>query len=163
MTTTTSLRWCRKEAGHLYGHAPGDPDVPAHNGIAEIEAESVAAFILAAHGVDSSDYTVPYVATWASRVKDGDPVTVVQRTAARVRTIALQILEGLDTQQVSDGDPPGLDRSTGREPPRRSEGRSAPSPSPAASSRAPATGEELTRRRLPPAQDSPSRIEGIGR
>ncbi|RPF21312.1 ArdC family protein [Myceligenerans xiligouense] len=151
------------EAGHLYGHAPDDPDVPAHRGIAEIEAESVAAFVLGAHGVDSADYTVPYVAAWAGSVKDVDPVTAVQQTAARVRTIALQILDGLEPQKVSDGDPPGLDRSTGRTSPSRSEGRSTPVPLSAASSQAPVTGEELTRRGLPLAQDSPPRAEGIGR
>lgn len=151
------------ETGHLYGHAPGDPDVPAHRGIAEIEAESVAAFVLAAHGVDSSDYTVPYVSTWASRVKGVDPVTAVQQTAARVRTIALQILDGLDTQKVSDGDPPGLDRSAGRKSPSHDEGRSAPVSTPTASPQAPVTRDELTGRELPPAQGPPPRTEGIGR
>ncbi|GAA1854547.1 ArdC-like ssDNA-binding domain-containing protein [Myceligenerans crystallogenes] len=99
------------ETGHLVAHTPGDPDVPAHRGIVEIEAESVAAFVLAAHGVDSADYTVPYVSTWASRVKGVDPVAAVQQTATRVRTIALTILDGLDTTMVPDGDPPGLDRA----------------------------------------------------
>jgi hypothetical protein len=39
-----------------------------------------------------------------------NPVEVVQSTAERVRATALGILEQVDTQQVGDGNPPGLDR-----------------------------------------------------
>lgn len=149
------------ETGHLVGHTPGDPDVPAHRGIAEVEAESVAAFVLAAHGVDSADYTVPYVSTWASRVKDVDPVTTVQQTAARVRTIALTILDGLDTSMVSDGDPPGLDRSVRNGTPDRTP---APRAAAAASAkRQPSAAEPSLR---PPASapaPPASSIEGPGR
>ncbi|WP_123814469.1 hypothetical protein [Myceligenerans xiligouense] len=156
--------WSRRKVGHPYGHAPGGPDVPAPRGVAEIEAEFVAAFVLAAHGVDSSDYTIPYVSTWASDVKEVDPVTAVHQTAPRVRTIALQILDGLDTQQVSDGVPPGLDRSAGRAAPAHDADRKAPAASPTPAQQAPASGHELTRRRLPPKQaPSPARNDGIGR
>ncbi|MCF4123694.1 ssDNA-binding domain-containing protein [Antribacter sp. KLBMP9083] len=103
------------EVGHLDAHSPEDPDVPSHRGLAEVEAESIALVILSAHNADSSQYTVPYVSTWASRVEGVDPVTAVQQTAARVRSVALQILDRLDTQLVPDGDPPGLAR-TGPEP-----------------------------------------------
>lgn len=155
------------EAGHLYGHAPGDPDAPAHRGIAEIEAESVAAFVLAAHGVDSADYTVPYVSTWASRVKDVDPVTAVQQTAARVRTIALQILDGLDTQKVPDGDPPGLDRSAGREAPRSTPQTNPPATEPPVSPARPAhpaaTADELAQQQRQAHVASRALSEGMGR
>lgn len=99
------------EAAHRTGHSPDDPDVPGHRGLVEVEAESAALLVFSAHNVDTSPYTVPYVSTWASRVEGVDPVTAVQQTAARVRTIALGILDKLDTQKVPDGDPPGLDRS----------------------------------------------------
>ncbi|WP_236090887.1 hypothetical protein [Antribacter soli] len=84
--------------------------MPGHRGLVEVEAESAALLVLSAHHVDTSPYTVPYVSTWASRVEGVDPVTAVQQTAARVRTIALSILDRLDTAMVPDGDPPGLDR-----------------------------------------------------
>jgi len=41
-----------------------------------------------------------------------DPVEVVQATAERVRRTAVGILDQLETPQVGDGDPPGLDRTT---------------------------------------------------
>ena len=78
--------------------------------IAEVEAESVALMVGAAHGLDTSSYTVPYVSTWAASVPGKNPVEVVQSTAERVRATALGILDKVDTQQVSDGNPPGLDR-----------------------------------------------------
>ncbi len=118
--TTASPAWCRKELGHVLLHAPRDnvssidvaADATLHRGIAEVEAESIALMVGAAHGLDTSSYTVPYVSTWASSVPGKTPVEVVQSTAERVRTTALGVLEKLDTQKVGDGNPPGLDRET---------------------------------------------------
>ena len=62
----------------------------------------------------------PMSTSWASSVPGKSPVEVVQSTAERVRHTAVAILDRLDTQQVGDGDPPGLDRETPspkREPP----------------------------------------------
>lgn len=85
-------------------------EAEAHRGIQEVEAESVAAMVGAVHGLDTSDYTIPYVATWSTHVPDSSPVEVVQTTAERVRRAAITILEGLDTEQIGNGDPPGLAR-----------------------------------------------------
>ena len=85
-------------------------DATLHRGIAEVEAESIALVVGAAHGLDTSSYTVPYVSTWAASVPGKTHVEVVQSTAERVRNTALGILEKLDTQTVGDGNPPGLDR-----------------------------------------------------
>ena len=63
-----------------------------------------------AHGMDTTGYTIPYVSTWAVRVEGKDPVQVVQATGERVRKTALAILDRLDTEQIGDGTPPGLDR-----------------------------------------------------
>ena len=112
------------ELGHCLLHAPqsahADPGVAAeaslHRGIAEVEAEAVALMVGAAHEMDTSAYTIPYVATWATSVPGKTPVEVVQATAERVRTTALRILDGLDTTQISDGDPPGLDRTAPTRP-----------------------------------------------
>ena len=111
--------WCRKELGHVMLHSPeartGDNtatcDPALHRGIAEVEAESVALMIGAAHGLDTSAYTIPYVSSWASSVPGSDPVEVIKSTAERVRTTAVRVLDQLDTAQIGNGDPPGLDRT----------------------------------------------------
>lgn len=82
-----------------------------HRGIAEVEAESVALMIGAAHDLDTASYTIPYVTSWASSVPGKTPVEVVQSTAERVRKTAVNVLDQLETLQVGDGDPPGLDRT----------------------------------------------------
>ncbi|GAA1761362.1 hypothetical protein GCM10009795_004740 [Nocardioides hankookensis] len=114
------------ELGHVLLHAPAQnggangisaaatsevaAEATLHRGIAEVEAESVALMVGAAHGLDTSAYTIPYVSTWASSVPGKTPVEVVASTAERVRSTALGILDNLDTTKVGDGTPPGLDR-----------------------------------------------------
>lgn len=113
-------QWCRKELGHVLLHAPPQEalstelaaDATLHRGIAEVEAESVALMVGAAHGLDTSTYTVPYVSTWAASVPGKNPVEVVQSTAERVRATAIGILDKVDTHQVGDGNPPRLDRDS---------------------------------------------------
>ncbi|MGE0170725.1 MAG: hypothetical protein AB7P47_22140, partial [Nocardioides sp.] len=114
MTTGSAIDlrlWCRKELGHVLLHGPDNEDAAMHRGIAEVEAESVALMIGAAHGLDTATYTIPYVTSWASSVPDKSPVEVVQATAERVRKTAVSILNQLETPQVGNGDPPGLDRT----------------------------------------------------
>lgn len=106
MTTTADQHWCRKELGHVVLHDRDNVDAVVHRGIAEVEAESFALMIAASHGMNTEQYTVPYVATWASRIRGQDPVTTIQQTAARVRTAALQALDRLELPQVPDGAPP---------------------------------------------------------
>lgn len=106
------------ELGHVLLHAPRAnalstkpaADATLHRGVAEVEAESVALMVAAAHGLDTSSYTIPYVSTWAASIPGKNPVEVVQSTAERVRATALGILDNLDTQKIGDGNPPGLDR-----------------------------------------------------
>ena len=103
------------ELGHVLLHEPkrnstSATDAALHRGIAEVEAESVALMVGAAHGLHTTSYTVPYVSTWAASVPGKSPVEVVQSTAERVRNTALGVLEKLDTQKIGDGNPPGLDR-----------------------------------------------------
>lgn len=106
------------ELAHVdLGHEARISKVGWHRGIGEVEAESVAAMIGAAHGVDTSLYTLPYVSGWASSVKDKTPVEVVQATGERVRKTAAAILDALPTVQLGGGDPPGLSRE-----PRTTEG-----------------------------------------
>ena len=91
-------------------HGPDNADAALHRGIAEVEAESVALMVCSAHQLTTDDYTIPYVASWASSVPGKTPVEVVQSTADRVRGAAVHILDKLDTTQGADGNPPGLDR-----------------------------------------------------
>ncbi|RXZ70296.1 ArdC family protein [Agromyces albus] len=99
------------ELAHIRMHAPGT-DAASHRGIGEVEAESVALMIGAAHGMDTSDYTIPYVSSWANAVEAKTPTEVIQETGERVRRTAAAILDQLPTTQGGAGDPPGLDRPT---------------------------------------------------
>lgn len=119
MDEASQARTLCHELGHVLLHAPRTDDLATeaaadatlHRGVAEVEAEGVGLMVSAVHGLDTSEYTVPYVSTWAASVPGKTPVEVVQSTAERVRTTALGILDQLETAKVGNGDPPGLDRS----------------------------------------------------
>lgn len=110
MDDAAQVKTLAHELGHVMLHSPDNTDAAMHRGIAEVEAESVALMIGAAHGLDTSTYTVPYVSSWASSVSGRSPVELVQATAERVRGAAVTVLDKLETRQVGDGNPPGLDR-----------------------------------------------------
>ncbi|WP_447949595.1 ArdC-like ssDNA-binding domain-containing protein [Microbacterium aurum] len=96
------------ELAHVKMHGPDQDEARQHRGIGEVEAESVALMVGAAHGMDTSAYTVPYVSGWAMATDGKNAVQIVQATAERVRKVAVEVLDQLDTAQVSDGTPPGL-------------------------------------------------------
>lgn len=118
MDDAAQVKTLAHELGHVLLHEPKGSNLSAavaadaalHRGVAEVEAESVALMVGAAHGLDTSSYTTPYVSTWAASVPGKTPVEVVQSTAERVRATALSVLDKLDTQKVGDGNPPGLSR-----------------------------------------------------
>ena len=125
MDDAARVKTLAHELGHVLMHDPESVDVRLHRGIGEVEAESVALMIGAAHGMDTSSYTIPYVTTWAAQVDGKKPADVVKTTGERVRAIALKILDQLDTDQLGTGTPPGLQRdvparaSAERQPPER--------------------------------------------
>lgn len=123
MDPAAQVKTLAHELGHVLMHDPNDKDARQHRGIGEVEAESVALMVGAAHGMDTSGYTIPYVSTWAARVDGKEPVEVVQATGERVRKTAAGILDQLGTAQVPDGTPPGLSRDT---PTKNTPGRKAP-------------------------------------
>ncbi len=112
MDEAAQVKTLAHELAHVKLHGSDNPDAVGHRGIGEVEAESVALMIGAAHGMDTTAYTIPYVSGWAGTVKDKDPAEVVQATGERVRKTAGAILDALDTVQVGTGDPPGLTRES---------------------------------------------------
>lgn len=112
MSDAARVKTLAHELAHVLLHGPDNPEARGHRGVGEVEAESVALMVGAAHGMDTSIYTVPYVSGWASSVTDTSPVEVVKATGERVRRTATGILDRLDTLKVGDGNPPGLDRES---------------------------------------------------
>lgn len=105
------------ELAHVLMHANADGTSRIeHRGIAEVEAESVAMMIGASYGMDTLDYTVPYVSTWSTYVDDASPAEVIRATGEKVRRTALAILDGLPDPTAGDGRPPGLEHGQGAEP-----------------------------------------------
>lgn len=98
------------ELAHVRMHEPGSDGRPQHHGVGEVEAESVALMVGAAYGMDTAQYTIPYVASWATAVPGVDPMRVVRETGERVRRTALEILDRLPVADAGDGYPPGLER-----------------------------------------------------
>lgn len=83
MDAAAQVKTLAHELAHVKLHGPDNPDATGHRGIGEVEAESVALMIGAAHGMDTSSYTIPYVSGWAGTLKDKDPAEVVQATGER--------------------------------------------------------------------------------
>ena len=107
--TNPSRSWCGKELGHLEcGHVKDLPTYATCRGRCEVEAESVAYFVAAAHGLDASGYTFAYVAGWA-----GGDLSVVRQAADTVTQIARRILTPLDAAAGSPGRPAPGHRASG--------------------------------------------------
>jgi len=86
------------ELGHVVLHNPTTDATPVCRGSREVEAESVAYLVTAAHGLDSSQYTFTYVAGWAEQAlphhKEGTTIAdVIHITGTRVLKTAHQILD----------------------------------------------------------------------
>ena len=91
------------ELAHIWcGHTDTDFDYLAHRGTAEVQAQSVAYILAAAHGLDAGAYTADYLIGWA----EGD-VDTLRAMAATVTTAAREILAALDSTTVTSGQPAG--------------------------------------------------------
>jgi antirestriction protein ArdC len=86
-----------KTLAHELGHVRAEHDTRfadqyrrsvACRGVAEVEAESIAFLVAASAGLDSSNYTVPYVAGWA-----GGDVDLLKGTATRVLAVSRAIVD----------------------------------------------------------------------
>lgn len=109
MDDAARVKTLAHELGHVLLTAPDNPDASHHRGISEVEAESFAAMVCACYGMDSTGYSVPYVAGWAETVKDKSPLAVMRDTGERVRYTVLAELDHLPTPAIDDGVPPGLE------------------------------------------------------
>lgn len=111
MDDAAQVKTLAHELTHALLHDPartGTDPRDLHRGVLEVEAESVAYLIGAAHGMDTTDYTLPYVATWAG---GKDPAATVRATADRVVRTARTILDALPTDHGPGGQPPNVDRA----------------------------------------------------
>ena len=91
------------EAGHCLLHAD-PPGRYLSRQVKEIEAESVAFVVAAAHGMPTDDYTFPYVAGWAGAE---NPAKTVQATQVRVGQAARLIIEASPAPHEAGGKVPG--------------------------------------------------------
>lgn len=84
----------------LCGHVDPGFDYVAHRGRAETEAESVAYIVCGALGLDTEQYSAPYVATWA----EGD-MALVRASADRIVKVSKEILSHFtDTEEATQDD-----------------------------------------------------------
>ena len=85
------------ELGHIEcGHVEDLPTYLTCRGRCEVEAESVAYVVAAAHGLDASGYTFAYVAGWA-----GGDLTRVRQAAETVTKAARTILAGCSSTDTA--------------------------------------------------------------
>ncbi|NCD16197.1 MAG: ImmA/IrrE family metallo-endopeptidase [Actinobacteria bacterium] len=111
MDDAAQVKTLAHELTHALLHDPastGTDPRDIHRGVLEVEAESVAYLIGAAHGMDTTSYSLPYVATWAGGT---DPAATVRATAERVVRTARTILDALPTDHGLGGQPPAPVRS----------------------------------------------------
>lgn len=79
------------EAAHVILHADEDPaEYVEHRGIKETEAESVAYIVAGTLGLDTSAYSIGYVAGWS-----GCEVETIKSTAARVLRTAHTLADAI--------------------------------------------------------------------
>jgi len=79
------------ELAHISLHEPNSQGRPNCRGIVEVEAESVTFMICVALGVNTTGYSLPYVASWS-----GGDLDKVTATADRVIRCAHQVLTDLE-------------------------------------------------------------------
>lgn len=73
----------------LHGKVNGGALMPA--GTKEVEAESVAYTVCSAFGIDTSEYTFPYVTAWAAKVDD----SVLRDSMDRIRETSSELIYSL--------------------------------------------------------------------
>lgn len=82
------------ELAHIRLHEPDAEGRPDCRGTVEVEAESVAYMVCASLGLDTADYSLPYVASWS-----GGDLDTVAITANRVIGCAHDVIEQLEAER----------------------------------------------------------------
>ena len=98
------------ELAHMRLHAPEAAGPPLDEDVAEVEAESVAHLVLNARRIDTSCYSVPYVAGWSGGAK-GTVLATVERVLSTASAI-LDQLPPLDEDAAPPVTSPRLARTT---------------------------------------------------
>jgi antirestriction protein ArdC len=96
VSTAQAVKTLIHELGHALLHGEGRV---ASREIAEVEVESVAFIVCDALGLDSADYSFPYVTRWAEGSTD-----LVKETAERTIGCAKQILGGLEVRSPKENE-----------------------------------------------------------
>lgn len=93
------------ELAHIRLHEPGSDGRPDCRGVVEVEAESVAYMVCASVGIDSADYSLPYVAAWS-----GGDLDQVAATANRVTYSAREVIDQLGRARTLDRGRPVVEK-----------------------------------------------------
>lgn len=94
MSPAQTAKTALHEAAHVILHADQDPaDYVAHRGTAETEAESVAYIVAGLLGLDTSAYSVGYIAGWSNC-----DVDLIKDTAKNALRAAHRLADALTTQ-----------------------------------------------------------------
>lgn len=91
----TAGSWCRKELSHALLHERFD-----NRALAELEAESTAYVVCQALGLDTSDYSFGYVATWAGGGEQA--IAGIKASCERIQNSAAIILRAFDPTEVEE-------------------------------------------------------------
>lgn len=93
------------EVAHSILHGDGEHHATP---TAEVEAESTAFVVAHALGLDTSSFSLPYVATWVGRSNEKNPTKAVSEVGERIRKAAALILSTLFPQDEESAEQPGL-------------------------------------------------------
>ena len=102
MDDAAMVKTLMHEAAHVMLHE-GPPGRFLSRPVKEVEAESVAYVVAAAHGMVTDSYSFPYVAAWAGE----DPAKTLRASQGRVGTAARMLIEASPAAHVAGGRVPG--------------------------------------------------------
>lgn len=101
MSPAQTAKTALHEAAHAVLHSDEDhADYLERRGIKETEAESTAYVVAGLLGLDTSDYTIGYVAGWS-----GAETEVIKATAANVQRAANTIYDAITETPAEDSEP----------------------------------------------------------
>ncbi len=97
MSEQQTLKTLAHEIGHAVAHSPDNPAVKEKSRAAkETEAESIAYIVCSHYGIETDDYTFPYIGSWSSGMDDkqlsaqitgikGTAVSIIDQTDACIQ------------------------------------------------------------------------------